>query len=756
MPPSATELGPARLRLLATAAKREALALAFEWGTPLARIPPVVAEAFQSRLGEAACDAIRGWERDLNELSNCLVRLYNVSEAAADEEEAIARAMAGGFPPPTRYQDVASAFVAWERRSRQHRPFTPPSGGNAGGFVAVDPGRVRQAAQGLLDARDEFHASYQRLTGPFRDVGLEAPDELRWVVEDCERLAQELRGRADAFEAAEAQVRHAAATALAGGFSGLMAPMAATTSVSKAEAGRNLRRRAGADAKRLMEELRPGGVFDLTDFEKGRKLAAEAELASKEGPRYAAAFLRALGPGNLRWLIEHGQLDPCVLGALVARGSQAGIGADFLTKTLGTDRFDAPRRAALLSACSRPTAMFHPVWVERMTVTLLTGRDPPGKGDPRRWYREAAANLLGTHPAGAIWFINRHQQLACGALFSHDDKGGRAAQAAVDDMLLNPPDGMEKQAEDALERVVTCAASNEFSAEGKRALACLLARPETLQSVTLQIVTGLDAEPARERGFHVASDRLKTVLSALMVDTESRRTLLDAANRMAAEKLRRALAAPDASARRAALDEAGAVFGALASRSYSLEAALDARGLAADTARNLVGSVGGVVLNVAKAHPVVSLAVESGSAILFDIGEASAEQRQLEAELHAELDAAEKRDRLKADLTQNLEHLAYVSVLGDPEERAALGLRLSPADLPAELPADLNLSVTNREEWARDIFDEKGQLVVPQPSDPGRWNSFLAWTKTVNPELRNRVSALTDPMFGAFDRAGRE
>lgn len=280
----------------------------------------------------------------------------------------------------------------------------------------------------------------------------------------------------------------------------------------------------------------------------------------------------------LRWLIERGQLDPCVLGALVARGSRAGIGADFLTKTLGTDRFDAPRRATLLSACSCPTAMFHPVWVERMAVTLLTGRDPPGKGDPRRWYREAAANLLGTHPAGAIRFINRHQQLACRALFSHDDKGGQAAQAAVDDMLLNPPAGLEKEAEDALERVVTCAANNEFSAKGKRALACLLARPETLQSVTVQIIAGLDAEPARERGFNVSSDKLKTLLSDLMVDTESRRTLLDAANRMAAEKLGMALAAPDASARRAALDEAGAVFGALASRSYSLEAALDARG----------------------------------------------------------------------------------------------------------------------------------------------------------------------------------
>jgi hypothetical protein len=711
-----------------------------------------MAEAFQSRFREAACEAIRGWERDLNELGNCLVRLHNVCEAAADEEEAIARAVAGGFPPPTRYQDVVAAFVAWERRTRQRRPFTPPSGGSGGGFVAVHPDRVRQAAQLLLDARGEFDASYRRLTGPFRDVGLEAPEELGWVVEDSERLARELRGRADAFEAAEAQVRHAAATALAGTFSGLLAPMAATASAGKPE-GRDPRRRVAADAKRLVDELRPGGVFDLVDFEKGRKLAAEAERASKEDPRYAAAFLRALGPDNLRWLIEHGQLDPCVLGALVARGSQAGIGADFLTKTLGTDRFDAPRRAALLSACSCPTAMFHAVWVERMATTLLTGRDPPGKGDPRKWYREAAANLLGTHPAGAIRFINRHQQLACRALFSHDDKGGRAAQGAVDDMLLHPPAGLEKQAEDALERVVTCAVSNEFSPEGKQALARLLARPETLRSVTSQVMQRESPALARERGFNVRYADLQTVLSDLMVDAEARRVLLDAANTMAAEELQVAFADPGGSRR--ALEAAGAAFGALASRPYPLEAALDARGLAADTARNLVGSVGGVVLDVAKAHPVVSLAVEGGSAILFDLGETSAEQRRLEEELRAERGAAEARETLKGDLTRNLEHLAYVSVLADPEERAALALRLSPADLPAEVPAGLNLNVASRDEWARDLFDERGQLLVPQPSDPGRWKSFLAWSETVNPELRNRISALTDPMFDSFDLARR-
>ncbi|MGH8511763.1 MAG: hypothetical protein ACREU8_10415, partial [Gammaproteobacteria bacterium] len=102
-----------------------------------------------------------------------------------------------------------------------------------------------------------------------------------------------------------------------------------------------------------------------------------------------------------------------------------------------------------------------------------------------------------------------------------------------------------------------------------------------------------------------------------------------------------------------------------------------------------------------------------------------------------------------------LEHLAHVSVLADPDDRAALGLRLSPADLPAEVPANLNLSVTSREDWARDLFDQQGRLIVPTPADPARWDSFIGSTKAVNPELRDRVSALTGPMFDGFDLTRR-
>jgi hypothetical protein len=324
-------------------------------------------------------------------------------------------------------------------------------------------------------------------------------------------------------------------------------------------------------------------------------------------------------------------------------------------------------------------------------------------------------------------------------------------------MLLNPPKGQEKESEDAFERVIGCAAEHEFSPEGKRALARLMAQPTTLGAVSLQL-TGREAafEPG-DRGFGVPPEQLRSVLSDVMVDGEARRTLLDAANRFAAEKIQLALASsPDSPAGKDALIEAGAAFGALASRSYSLQAALDVQKLAASTAKSLVGAVAGTALELAKAHPVVSLAVEGGSAILFDVADASVERHDLAQDLDRELKGIEAQERLGNDLSRTLEHQAYVSLLTAPAERATLGLHLSPADLPAEVPTNLNLSVATREEWARDLFDDHGNLVVPQPSDRGRWRSFIGWTKAVNPDLRMRVSELTGPMFESFEQAVRE
>lgn len=241
-----------------------------------------------------------------------------------------------------------------------------------------------------------------------------------------------------------------------------------------------------------------------------------------------------------------------------------------------------------------------------------------------------------------------------------------------------------------------------------------------------------------------------------MVDGAARRTLLEGANQFAVEKLQFFLAAPDAPGRKAALEEAGAAFGALASRSYSLDAALDVQKTAANTAKSVLDAVGGTALELAKADPIVSLAVEGGSAIVFDFADASADRQELAGEIARELKGIEAQEAMEADLRGTLEHLTYVSVLADPDERAALGLRLLPTDLPAEIPHDLNLPVGTREEWARDLFDQNGNLVVPQPSDSVRWRSFIGWAKTVNPKLWDRISDLTDPMSQSFETAVRE
>lgn len=496
--------------------------MASEWGTPLAPIHGVVAEAFKSPFGEAASQVIGGWERDLNELGNALFRLCTACEAAADEEEAIANVVAGGFPPPARYQDLAAAFALWEGRPRLRRPVQTSPGG-AGGYMAVSsPGR----------------------TPP--------------------------------------------------------------------------------------------------------------------------------GPGT------------------------PGSG---------------------------------------------TGKPPPTSSQPTLRARSGSSTVTPNWRAAGCSLTT--------------DKGGTAAQAGLDEMLLAPPVGLEKDADDALEHTLSCAAAHDFAPEGKRALANLLTRPGTIQAVARQLAGGREGEPPAAAGFKVASDVLQGVLSDLMVNGDSRRTLLDGANRFAADRLKFFLEAPDAPGRSKALRDCGALFGGLASRSYSVDAALDVHKMAADAAKDILGAVRGTVLDVAKAQPVISLAVESGAAILFDVGQASADQERLARELEMQESAATAHARLRADLSAHLDHLTYVSVLTDATERGALDLQLSPADLPAAVPPELNLSASSREEWVRDLFDDQGRLVVPQPSDPRRWSSFLGWTEAVNPKLMDRVSQLTDPMGQAFEKAMR-
>ncbi|MGH9023353.1 MAG: hypothetical protein ACRDV9_09700 [Acidimicrobiia bacterium] len=98
-----------------------------------------------------------------------------------------------------------------------------------------------------------------------------------------------------------------------------------------------------------------------------------------------------------------------------------------------------------------------------------------------------------------------------------------------------------------------------------------------------------------------------------------------------------------------------------------------------------------------------------------------------------------------------------MAVLSDPTHRSALGLNLSPDDIPKVTPtlADkLGLGTTTREQWQHALFDGLGRLRVPEPSDGERWTLFRAWAEQVNPKLRSEVAGLTEKAFNAMNSVG--
>lgn len=145
-----------------------------------------------------------------------------------------------------------------------------------------------------------------------------------------------------------------------------------------------------------------------------------------------------------------------------------------------------------------------------------------------------------------------------------------------------------------------------------------------------------------------------------------------------------------------------------------------------------------------------TVALDQPAMVIFDIvGEVPPEDPEVApppGRNRTPIGIAEARSRLKGDLTREIEHFVYVALLANPRTRATLAPRLSPDDLPAEVP-DLNLTVATRDEWREQLFDNQNRLVVPSPYDPGRWKSFLAWAETVNPAIRNAVSDLRGPAF---------
>lgn len=97
-------------------------------------------------------------------------------------------------------------------------------------------------------------------------------------------------------------------------------------------------------------------------------------------------------------------------------------------------------------------------------------------------------------------------------------------------------------------------------------------------------------------------------------------------------------------------------------------------------------------------------------------------------------------------------HFADVVLLLDPASRGALAPRLSPDDLPAELPINPEtqkvdghlFEIPTVEEWRRLLFDGQGRLIVPDADfRPGE---FDAWAKYVNPAFDEAAGALAGVM----------
>ena len=105
----------------------------------------------------------------------------------------------------------------------------------------------------------------------------------------------------------------------------------------------------------------------------------------------------------------------------------------------------------------------------------------------------------------------------------------------------------------------------------------------------------------------------------------------------------------------------------------------------------------------------------------------------------------EARALLRDELRGEIVHFAYVALLVNPATRSALAPRLSPDDLPAEVPDNRNLPVATRDEWRQQLFDDRSRLVVPGPFDPVRWRSFLGWVEAVNADLGVAVHEVTEP-----------
>ena len=230
--------------------------------------------------------------------------------------------------------------------------------------------------------------------------------------------------------------------------------------------------------------------------------------------------------------------------------------------------------------------------------------------------------------------------------------------------------------------------------------------------------------------------------------------MLDAAEAYAAAHVMTAANGPPESRDRR-MAEVGALFGALTSRPYSMQAATDVRHAVEKSVAGLLETAGGRLVETAtKGLPGIALAIEGGKAILFDVSGESSDLRAKEREIKGERERVGLQVELRGDLQAEIEHLTYVAVLSDPARRADFGLRLSPDDVPkltADETIELGLGTTSREQWKAALFDSEGRLRVPDPSDSTRWTMFQAWAETVNPRLSQEVGKLTEQAFNAMN-----
>jgi hypothetical protein len=200
------------------------------------------------------------------------------------------------------------------------------------------------------------------------------------------------------------------------------------------------------------------------------------------------------------------------------------------------------------------------------------------------------------------------------------------------------------------------------------------------------------------------------------------------------------------------MDRIGALFGAIASKSYDAPAAFDIGKMSEDVVKGLLEHVGGLLLKGAEAAPVISIPVEAGKKIVFAFASERRARDKAARELAKAKTEQQRRETFTRILGGTLEHLAYVSLLADPATRTRLGVKLHTDSLPRKLPNDpvfRNSGINTVREWQAEVFPN-GVLQVPDPSDEKKWELFLAWARYANPQLASTANELRDTMHRSF------